>query len=104
MRHTPCALTDEQKTYLIGKEYEAQKKTVGGDRGTERDAKSGKFTAIHQKGGERDKDYGTSGIVAKAHGIGKSSVERAERFSKGLDLNPLNFEPFDIFSYGHFCP
>ena len=28
-------LTDEQKTYLIGKEYEAMKKSIGGDRGNQ---------------------------------------------------------------------
>jgi hypothetical protein len=78
-------LTDEQKTYLIGKEYEAQKQTSGGNTGTGRDLQSGRFTAIHQNGGEREKDYGTAGIVAKVHGIGTTSVDRAAKFATGLD-------------------
>lgn len=65
-------LTDEQRTYLIGKQYEAQKMTSGGDRKSS--AQSG-----HLIGG-RTKD-----IIAKEHGIGSASVQRAEQFSKGLD-------------------
>lgn len=74
-------LTDEQKTYLIGKEYEAQKKTQGGDREMGRDD-SGRFTAGGQSGHLPKK---TRDIVAERHGIGSKSVERAEHFSQGLD-------------------
>lgn len=65
-------LTDEQRTYLIGKQYEAQKMTSGGDRKSS--AQSG-----HLIGGK------TKDIIARKHGIGSTSVQRAEQFSKGLD-------------------
>lgn len=68
-------LTDEQKTYLIGKQYEAQKMTSGGDR------KSDEFSSL-QNG---DLKMKTKDIVAKEHGIGGTTVERAERFAHGLD-------------------
>ena len=74
--------TDAQKTYLIGRQYEAQKMTVGGDRSTER-AADGKFTASAQNGPVRV--LRTAEIVAKEHGIGRNTVKRAAKFSKGVD-------------------
>lgn len=65
-------LTDEQKTYLIGKQYEAQKLTSGGDR------KSSLQT-------EDLKRSRTAKLIAKEHGVGSSTVERAEKFAKGVD-------------------
>lgn len=65
-------LTDEQKTYLLGKQYEAQKLTVGGDRKSS--------LQNEDLNGLRTKD-----IIAKQHGVGSSTVERAEHFAKGLD-------------------
>ena len=70
-------LTDAQKTYLIGRQYEAQKMTVGGDRGTEK-AKDGKFTAGAQN--EHLRKRRTAEIVAKEYGVGKETVKRAEKF------------------------
>ena len=75
-------LTDAQKTYLIGRQYEAQKMTVGGDRSTER-AADGKFTASAQNGPVRV--LRTAEMVAKEHGIGCNTVKRAAKFSKGVD-------------------
>lgn len=74
--------TDAQKTYLIGRQYEAQKMTVGGDRSTER-AADGKFTASAQNGPVRV--LRTAEIVAKEHGIGCNTVKWAAKFSKGVD-------------------
>lgn len=68
-------LTDEQKTYLIGKQYEALKMTAGGDR------RSDKFSS-NQNGHLKMR---TKEIVAKEHGIGSTSVQRAGEFSSGLD-------------------
>ena len=64
-------LTDEQKTYLIGKEYEAQKQTHGGDR-----ASSPQNDDLKMR---------TKNIVAKRHDVAPSTVERAEHFAHGLD-------------------
>lgn len=75
-------MTYAQKTYLIGRQYEAQKMTVGGDRGTEK-SKDGKFTAGAQDGHLRKKR--TAEIIAKEHGVGKETVKRAEKFVKGVD-------------------
>lgn len=68
-------LTDEQKTYLLGKQYEAQKMTQGGDRKSK--PQNGDL-----KQGER---LSTSQKIAREHGVGKNTVERAEHFAKGLD-------------------
>lgn len=67
---------------MIGRQYEAQKMTVGGDRSTER-AADGKFTASAQNGPVRV--LRTAEIVAKEHGIGCNTVKRAAKFSKGVD-------------------
>lgn len=68
-------LTDEQRTYLIGKQYEAQKMTSGGDR------KSDEFSSHHSE----DLKTRTKDKVARELGVGSSTVERSEHFAKGLD-------------------
>lgn len=68
-------LSDEQKTYLIGKQYEAQKMTE-------------KFHGNQHSGGHQNDDYRpgrTKNKIAEALGIGSATVERAEHFFKGLD-------------------
>lgn len=65
-------LTEAQKTYLIGKEYEARKKTAGGNRKS-----SYHFGNLNGKK--------TAQIVADDHGIGYGTVIRAEKFTQGLD-------------------
>ena len=65
-------LTDAQKTYLIGRQYEAQKMTVGGDR------KSKAQNGLLIKGD-------TAETIAKEHNIGRNTVKRAEKFVKGVD-------------------
>lgn len=65
-------LTDAQKTYLIGRQYEAQKMTQGGDRKS-------------SSQNENLKNARTSELVAKEHRMRKRSVLRAAKFSKGVD-------------------
>ena len=65
-------LTDAQKTYLIGRQYEAQKMTVGGDR------KSKAQNGLLIKGD-------TAETIAKEHNIGRNTVKRAEKFVKGVN-------------------
>ncbi len=67
-------LTDEQRTVLIGKMYEARKNSHGGDR---------------RQSGEASAQIGhmarTVDIIAKELGIGKETVKRAEKFAKGIE-------------------
>lgn len=69
-------LTDEQKTYLLGKQYEAQKMTskFHGNQYISGRAQN----EPHQKGRVYE-------AIAKEHGVGNMTVKRAEHFAKGLD-------------------
>lgn len=76
-------LTDEQKTYLIGKEYEAQKRSVGaadGFRGNQH-AKvvSDHFDHLPKEGRK------TAEKIASEHNVSYGTVVRANGFAKGLD-------------------
>lgn len=73
-------LTDAQKTYLIGRQYEAQKMTVGNhsERGDD-----GKFLCTQSW--DKGRNSRTSAAVAKEHGVGSNTVLRAAKFSKGVD-------------------
>lgn len=76
-------VSDIQKTVLIAEAKRAQEKTHGGNRGTNRDDQSGKFTARDQSGplrGER-----TKSIIAKQFGVGQGTVQRADETLSGLD-------------------
>lgn len=71
-------LTPEQKKYLIGKQYEAEKCANGGDR------KSTAAKSVGQNGQLIDKQFSRQRI-AKENGVNDSFVKRAEQFSKGVD-------------------
>lgn len=71
-------LTDAQKTYLIDRQYEAQKMTVKNSEG--RNQHSSKEVCAQNGPNPR-----TAEIVAKEHGIGRNTVKRAAKFSKGVD-------------------
>lgn len=73
-------LTDEQKTYLIGKQYEAQKMTQGASDGF----RGNQHIEVSHQIGDLPKGK-TKDIIAKEHGIGGTTVERAEQFAHGLD-------------------
>lgn len=73
-------LTDEQKSYLIGKQYEAQKMTVGAPAENENAKKQ-----LHQSDVIEKKRSGTAANIAKEHGIGEVTVLRSEKFAKGVD-------------------
>ena len=76
-------LTPAQRKYLIGKQYEAEKASHGGDRDTERNY-SGKFTASGQNDHLRSQDK-ASERIAREIGNSERYVRRAEEFAKGLD-------------------
>ena len=77
-------LTPDQKRYLVGKQYEAEKAGHGGARDMERD-ENGKFTARYQNDTLRSKER-TRDRIAKENGISTISVVRAEQYAKGIDL------------------
>ena len=83
-------LTDEQRTYMIGKMYEARKNSRGGDR----------------KSSLQNDDLGkgpahTARLIADEVGVGRSTVERSERFAKGVDtLRSESPEAADIVLRG----
>lgn len=72
-------LTDEQRTVLIGKMYEARKNSVGGDRGNQYTKEASAQNEHMAKPGR------TADAIAEELGIGKETVKRAEKFSKGID-------------------
>ena len=72
-------LTPEQKKYLIGKQYEAEKATQGGNHGNQHTS-----SAKCQLGTLPTAD--TADRIAKENGIGRRSVFRAEAFSKAVDI------------------
>ncbi len=65
-------LTPEQKKYLIGKQYEAEKQAVGGDRKSKY-----QNDTLNENTGER---------IAKQNNISRISVIRAEGYAKAVDL------------------
>ena len=72
-------LTDEQKTYLIGKQYEAQKMSVGNhaERGPD-----GRYLGCQNGtvGSERTRD-----IISNKFNVSPNTVVRAEHFLDGLN-------------------
>ncbi len=74
-------LSEEQRTYMIGKRYEAQKNTQGGDRRSE-EFSSGQI--VHLKSDRKQKDK-TAEEIGAEYGITGRSVQRAEKFSHGID-------------------
>lgn len=77
-------LTVEQKKYLIGKQYEAEKASHGGDRGVTHD-ENGKFASSSQIDNLRSKEK-TCERIARENGISSRTVLRAESFSKAVDI------------------
>lgn len=71
-------LTPENRKYLIGKQYEAEKQTVGGQLGNQNHS----FRCT-QNGNIEIKR--TSERIAKENNIGKNTVVRAEKYAQGVD-------------------
>lgn len=80
-------LTEQQRAYMIGKMYEARKKSIGAQEGhagrnqhTVANVDKMSDSAIRRK--QRD---GTSGEIGKEIGVDGRTVRRAEKFAKGVD-------------------
>ena len=71
-------LTPEQKKYLIGKQYDAEKAIHGGDR------KSSSAKSSSQNGNLIENPK-TCKRIAVENGVSKNIVIRAEEFAKGVD-------------------
>lgn len=77
-------LTEIQYKLLLSDLYKVRKKKHGGDRGVNKDASTGRFTASTQNGNMR----GTKRVseqLAEELGIAKNTVIRAEQLTDGLD-------------------
>ena len=77
-------LTSEQKRYLIGRQYEAERASHGGRREMERNKASGRFTASVQNDPLRS-GHATRDRIAKENGVTESFVMRAQGYANGVD-------------------
>lgn len=76
-------LTEAQKDYMVGKMYEARKKSVGEHTGNQyTEMESGQNVHIPDR---REIKDGTAGQIGKEFGITSRTVRRNEKFAKGLD-------------------
>lgn len=79
-------LTEEQKTYLIGKMYESRKHSYGAEKG----GRGNQYTKVVSGQNDhlpnrRESRNGTAGEIGKEFGLKEKSVRRAEQFAKGID-------------------
>ncbi len=76
-------LTDEQRTYMIGKMLEARKRSVGAPKGnTNAEKQTGQNDRIVST---RETKDGTAGQIGNEVGMSEKNVRRAEKFAKGID-------------------
>lgn len=78
-------LTEEQKSYMVGKMNEARKKSIGNttsERGADGRFQSGQN--VHN-GQQRENKDGTSAEIGKEFGMSGRTVRRNEKFAKGVD-------------------
>lgn len=73
-------LTDEQKTYMIGKMLEARKHS-----GNQYTVESAAGQNDRQQRSRKEIKAGTAGEIAKDVGMSEKNVRRAEKFAKGVD-------------------
>lgn len=79
-------LSDEQKTYLIGKQCEAQSQTVPNPIGTNQ------YSEVRCQNDAQPKGPGkTAEIVSIMTGVPKRTVQRSVQFAKGLDAAERSF-------------
>lgn len=80
-------LTDEERTYLIGKEYEINKNKIGENQYTNPQLKKRGGQNVHPLNNEK-----TSNQIAKKHNTNEKTVRRAEQFTKAVDTLNNNTE------------
>ena len=76
-------LSPEQKRYLIGKQYEAEKKAAKIFRGNQ-------YTLAKKSGGAHDDNHHsgkkTCDRIAEENGVSRASVLRASHYTRGIDI------------------
>lgn len=77
-------LTEEQKSYLRGKQYEAEKMAQGGT-GANQYTKEQTGQNVHLPTRRETKD-GTAGRIGKQYGVNGRTIRRDADFAKGVDL------------------
>lgn len=77
-------LTDEQKSYLRGKQYEAEKMSVGAQEGNTNASKNetDKMSTSFSRREQRD---GTAGRIGKEYGVDGRTIRRDADYAGGLD-------------------
>lgn len=75
-------LTPEQKKYLIGKQYEAEKASHGANDGF----RGNQYSLVKCQLGTLPNQEDTAKRIANENGIGRRSVFRAESFAKAVDI------------------
>lgn len=76
-------LTPENRKYLIGKQYEAEKASYGGDRWTGRTSQIEKISSPQNEDLRFDRT--TSARIARENNTSHAFVERAEKYARGID-------------------
>lgn len=95
-------LTEEQKSYMVGKMYEARKKTQGGTGANQHTAAKEQSGQNVQSATRREIKDGTAGEIGKEIGVDGRTVRRAEKFAKGIDaLRESNPEAADAVLKGN---
>ena len=91
-------LTEQQRSYMIGKMYEARKKSEGGQGANQyRNMQLGQNGPVAKKR--------TSESIAEELGIGENTVRRAEKFAKGVDaIREVSPETADKVLSGEINP
>ena len=76
-------LSSEQKRYLLGKQYEAEKKATKIFRGNQ-------YTLAKKSGGTHDDNHHsgkkTCDRIAEENGVSRASVLRASHYTRGIDI------------------
>ena len=76
-------LSPEQKRYLLGKQYEAEKKAAKIFRGNQ-------YTLAKKSGGAHDDNHHsgkkTCDRIAEENGVSRASVLRASHYTRGIDI------------------
>ena len=76
-------LSPEQKRYLLGKQYEAEKKAAKIFRGNQ-------YTLAKKSGGSHDENHHsgkkTCDRIAEENGVSRASVLRASHYTRGIDI------------------
>ena len=77
------SLSPEQKRYLLGKQYEAEKKAAKIFRGNQ-------YTLAKKSGGDHGDNHHsgkkTCDRIAEENGVSRASVLRASHYTRGIDI------------------